>query len=96
MRGFYLSLLNLGYLPILEKQQTSSVGLPPVQFIHITVKENRTMKIISTECSEEQQKEDMPELLKMNAEAKKTEIMWGFFGGTITLSNGNQYQVLGD
>ena len=54
------------------------------------------MKIVSTECSKEQQKEDMPELLKLNAEAKETEIMWEFFGGTITLSNGNQYQVLGN
>ena len=54
------------------------------------------MKIISTECSEEQQKEDMPELLKMNAEAKETEMMWGFFGGTLTTQNGNIYQVLGE
>ena len=54
------------------------------------------MKIVSTECSKEQQKEDMPELLKLNAKAKETEIMWEFFGGTITLSNGNQYQVLGN
>ena len=54
------------------------------------------MKIVSTECSKEQQKEDMPELLKLNAKAKETEMMWVFFGGTLTLSNGNQYQVLGD
>jgi len=54
------------------------------------------MRILKTECSEEQQKEDMPELLRLNAQAKETEIMWGFFGGTLTLSNGNQYQVLGD
>ena len=54
------------------------------------------MRILSTECSEEQQQEDMPELLRLNAQAVKTEIMWGFFGGTLTLSNGNQYQVLGD
>jgi len=54
------------------------------------------MKIVSTECSEEQQKEDMPELLRLNAQAVETEMMWGFFGGTITLQNGNQYQVLGD
>ena len=54
------------------------------------------MKVIATECSEEQQKEDMPELLRLNNEAVEAEMMWGFFGGTITLSNGNQYQVLGD
>ena len=51
------------------------------------------MRVIATECSEEQQKEDMPELLKANAKAKKTEIMWEFFGGTLTLQNGNRYQV---
>ena len=48
------------------------------------------------ECSKEQQKEDMPELLRLNAQAVETEMMWGFFGGTLTLSNGNQYQVLGE
>jgi hypothetical protein len=54
------------------------------------------MKIVSTECSEEEQKKDMPELLRLNAQAVKTEIMWEFFGGTLTLQNGNQYQVLGE
>ena len=52
------------------------------------------MKVISTTCSEEQQKKDMPELLRLNEEAKKTEIMWEFFGGTLTLPNGNKYQVM--
>jgi len=52
------------------------------------------MKVISTKCSEEQQKEDMPELLKLNEKAKKTEIMWEYFGGTLTLPNGNKYQVM--
>jgi len=52
------------------------------------------MQILSTECSEEQQKEDMPELLRANAQAMETEIMWEFFGGTITLPNGNSYQVI--
>jgi len=52
-----------------------------------------TVRIISTECSEEQQKEDMPELKKLHAQALKTEMMWEFFGGTLTLSNGNKYQV---
>jgi len=54
----------------------------------------KTMKVISTKCSEEQQKEDMPELLKLNEKAKKTEIMWEYFGGTLTLPNGNKYQVM--
>ena len=52
------------------------------------------MKIIQTDCTEEQQKEDMPELLRANAQAMETEIMWEFFGGTITLPNGNSYQVI--
>ena len=52
------------------------------------------MKIISTECSEEQQKEDMPELTQLHAQALKTDMMWEFFGGTITLPNGNRYQVI--
>ena len=51
------------------------------------------LKGISTKCTEEQQKEDMPELLRCHAEAMETEIMWPFFGGTITLPNGNRYQV---
>ena len=54
------------------------------------------MKVISTECSEEEQKKDMPELLRLNAQAVKTEIMWEFFGGTLTTLEGRQYQVLGD
>jgi hypothetical protein len=54
------------------------------------------MKVISTECSEEQQKEDMPELLRLNNEAMEAEMMWGFFGGTLTTQNGNIYQVLGE
>jgi len=52
------------------------------------------VKVISTECSEEQQKKDMPELQRLNAEACKTEIMWEFFGGTITTQEGNVYQVI--
>jgi len=54
------------------------------------------MRVISTKCSEEEQKEDMPELVRLNAEALETELMWVYFGGTITLQNGNQYQVVGD
>ena len=52
------------------------------------------MKVIATECSEEQQKEDMSELLRLNAEACETQIMWEFFGGFLTLPNGNRYQVM--
>ncbi len=51
------------------------------------------MRILKTECSEKQQKEDTPELLKMHAQALKTDMMWEFFGGTLTLPNGNTYQV---
>ena len=52
------------------------------------------MRVIATECSEAQQKEDMPELLRLNAIAKERQIMWEFFGGTLTLPNGNRYQVV--
>jgi hypothetical protein len=52
------------------------------------------MRILSTECSEEQQQEDMPELIRLNAEAKARDMMWEFFGGNITLPNGNKYQVV--
>jgi len=52
------------------------------------------MRIISTECTKEEQQKDMPELLRLNAEACETEMMWEFFGGTITLSNGHRYQVM--
>ena len=64
-----------------------------VQFIGSMARE-KTMKVISTKCSKEQQKKDMPEILRLNEEAKKTEMLWEFFGGTITLPNGNKYQVV--
>ena len=54
------------------------------------------MRIIKTDCTPEQAQQDMPELERLNAEARQSEIMWEFFGGTITLQNGNQYQVVGD
>ena len=54
------------------------------------------MKIIQTDCTPEQIEEDMPELLKLHAEACKTEILWEFFGGDITLSNGHKYQVMSE
>jgi len=52
------------------------------------------MKVISTKCSQKQQEKDMPELLRLNEEAKKTEMMWEFFGGTLTTQEGNRYQVI--
>tara|TARA_B100000676_G_C17808439_1_gene696104 strand:- start:597 stop:770 length:174 start_codon:yes stop_codon:yes gene_type:complete len=52
-----------------------------------------TMRIISTDCTAEQSEQDMPELLKIHNECLKTEMMWEFFGGVITLNNGNKYQV---
>ena len=54
------------------------------------------MRIIATECSEEQQKEDMPELKRLHKKAMENEnnLMWEFFGGNITLPNGNKYQVV--
>ena len=52
-----------------------------------------TMRIISTDCTPEQIQEDLPELERLNREAMETKIMWEFFGGVITLNNGNKYQV---
>ncbi len=52
------------------------------------------MQVISTECTKEEQQKDMPELIKMHAQALKSDMMWEFFGGTITLSNGHRYQVM--
>ena len=53
----------------------------------------KVMRIISTDCTEEQKKEDMPELFVLHKRAMETEMMWRFFGGVITLDNGNKYQV---
>ncbi len=52
------------------------------------------MRIIQTDCTQEQIDDDMPELLILHERAKETEIMWEFFGGVITLNNGNKYQVI--
>ena len=54
-----------------------------------------TMKILQTDCTPEQIKEDLPELERLNREAIESKVMWEFFGGTITLENGHQYQVTG-
>ena len=34
------------------------------------------MRILKTECSEEQQKKDMPELVQLHAQALQTDIRW--------------------
>jgi|TARA_R100000353_G_C6475134_1_gene187610 hypothetical protein len=54
----------------------------------------RSMRIIQTDCTQEQIEQDLPELERLNAEAMETEFMWEFFGGVITLNNGNKYQVI--
>ncbi len=51
------------------------------------------MKVISTDHTDEQLKEDMADLLVLHKRAMETEMMWQFFGGVITLNNGNKYQV---
>ena len=51
------------------------------------------MRIIQTDCTQEQIEQDLPELERLNAEAMETEFMWELFGGVITLNNGNKYQV---
>tara|TARA_R100000963_G_C4586073_1_gene65095 strand:+ start:340 stop:546 length:207 start_codon:yes stop_codon:yes gene_type:complete len=53
-----------------------------------------TVKVISTECTKEQEKEDMPKLVQMHAQALQADMMWEFFGGMITLPNGHSYQVI--
>ena len=35
----------------------------------------------------------MAELLRLNDKAKTKDSMWKFFGGILTLPNGNKYQV---
>jgi hypothetical protein len=60
------------------------------------IKGSKIMRVIATECSEEQQKEDTPELERLHKKAMKNEnnLMWEFFGGVLTLPNGNRYQVV--
>jgi hypothetical protein len=52
-----------------------------------------SMKVISKDHTDEQLKEDMDDLLVLHKQAMETELMWQFFGGVITLDNGNKYQV---
>ena len=51
------------------------------------------MRILSTDCTDEQTKEDMPQLLSAHKSALMTDFTWTFFGGVITLDNGHEYQV---
>jgi hypothetical protein len=51
------------------------------------------MRIISTNATNEQLKEDYSELLKQHRRALKEELTWDMFGGTITV-NGRFYQVV--
>ena len=51
------------------------------------------MKVISTDHTDEQLKEDMADYLVLHKHAMETDMMWQFFGGVITLDNGNKYQV---
>ncbi len=53
-----------------------------------------SVEIVSTKCTEEEQEEDRTALEEAHKSAMKTEILWEFFGGTITLSNGHEYQVI--
>ena len=51
------------------------------------------MQIVETDCTVEEIQDDMAELLIMHERAMKTELMWEYFGGWVTLSNGHKYQV---
>ena len=52
------------------------------------------MRILQTDVKPEEQKDDLPELEKAHAIALETQFTWRYFGGIITLTNGNQYQVI--
>ena len=51
------------------------------------------MKIISTNATEEQIKQDYEALLAAHNRAMREELTWDMFGGTITV-NGHFYQVV--
>lgn len=51
------------------------------------------MRVISTNATEEQMKQDYKELLAAHKRALKEELTWDVFGGTIRL-NGRFYQVV--
>jgi hypothetical protein len=50
------------------------------------------VKIIWTNATEEQLKQDYEALLAAHEKALKEELTWDWFGGTITI-NGRTYQV---
>lgn len=51
------------------------------------------MRIISTDATEEQMKQDRTALLSAHKRALKEELTWDMFGGTIRV-NGRFYQVV--
>jgi hypothetical protein len=51
------------------------------------------MRIISTNATEEQIKQDYEALLTAHKRAMREELTWDVFGGTITV-NGRWYQVV--
>ena len=51
------------------------------------------MRIIWTDATDEQIKQDYAALLKAHKRALKEELTWDVFGGTITI-NGHRYQVV--
>lgn len=55
--------------------------------------ECRVMRIIWTNATEEQAKQDYKALLAAHKRAMKEELTWDVFGGRITI-NGRTYQVV--
>jgi hypothetical protein len=51
------------------------------------------MKIISTDATADEQKQDYKKLLAAHKKAMKEEMFWDVFGGVITI-NGRRYQVV--
>jgi len=51
------------------------------------------MKIISTNATEEQVKQDYKALLAAHKRAMREELTWDMFGGILTV-NGRRYQVV--
>lgn len=53
------------------------------------------MRIVWTNATDEQLKEDYEEVLKQHKIGLKTELTWDLFGGIVNV-NGRKYQVLAD
>lgn len=53
-----------------------------------------TFEVISTKCTEEEQREDRDALEKAHKKEMKKQPTWEFFGGVIRLANGHKYQVI--